>query len=165
MVGASFSQYKVCDCEGSILHVSSFYRTVKLEHPPEKKAARQAYTLRHFILSWTLELWDLKALNATLEGKYKWKLSVCGHFINISLGYPPPLSPKQKCSHPTFGHIKIKILKMTSFVSGIDFTPKHCLIFRIACLIWTSVRSDTVTTRVGNWLTDSVMTSQGLAFT
>lgn len=69
-----------------------------MAHSPEKKAARQAYIVRHFILSWTLELWDLKALNAALEGKYKWKSSVCGHFVNTSLGYAPPL-PQTKRVH------------------------------------------------------------------
>lgn len=67
-LGLSFTVTdKICDCEGSSLHVSSFYRAVKVAHPPGKKAARQAY----FILSWTLELWDLKALNAASEGKFQ----------------------------------------------------------------------------------------------
>lgn len=99
-LGLSFTVTdKICDCEGSSLHVSSFYRAVKVAHPPEKKAARQAYIVRHFILSWTLELWDLKALNAASEGKYKWKSSVCGHFVNISLGYAPLLPQTKRVSY------------------------------------------------------------------
>lgn len=98
-----------------------------------------------------------------------WKFLVCGHcvilqhFINIILGYPsPPPKKKKKIKGFLFWGI---LKKLTNFVSGIDFTPKH---FRIACLIWTSLRSDTVTSitiRVANWLIDSVMTSQGLGFT
>lgn len=29
---------KICDCEGSVCQMRSFYRAVKIEHPPEKKA-------------------------------------------------------------------------------------------------------------------------------
>lgn len=31
---------KICDTEGSILHASSFYRAVKVEHPPKKEGSQ-----------------------------------------------------------------------------------------------------------------------------
>lgn len=70
MVGALFLVTdKIYDCEGSSLHVSLFIGQLKSTLLKEDSQARQAATVGHFILSWTMELWDLKALNATLEGK------------------------------------------------------------------------------------------------